>query len=71
MLIGVIPSSQGASAEQNMSGIPAAQFSLPPTLPSENRSVIMFPNPEHIFKLLIICSIKYTLLADRDRGALD
>jgi len=55
-----------------MSGIPAAQFSLPPTLSSENRSVIMFPNPEpHIFKLLIICSIKYTLLADRDRGALD
>jgi len=67
----VIPSSQGASAEQNMSGIPAAQFSLPPTLPSENRSVIMLSNPEHIFKLLIICSIKYTLLADRDRSALD
>ena len=57
-----------------MSDIPAAQFSLPPTtppLPSENRSVIMFPNPEHIFKLWIICSIKYTLLADRNRGALD
>jgi len=71
MLLGVIPSSQGASAEQNMSGIPAAQFSLPPTLPSENRSVIMLSNPEHIFKLLIICSIKYTLLADRDRSALD
>jgi len=37
-----------------MSGIPAAQFSLPPTLPSEKRSVIMFPNPnpEHICKLL-------------------
>jgi len=61
MFLGVIPSSQGASAEQNMSGIPAAQFSLPPTLPSENRSIIMFPNPEHIFKLLIICSIKYIL----------
>jgi len=28
MLLGVIPSGQGASAEQNMSGIPAAQFSL-------------------------------------------
>jgi len=56
-LLGVIPSSQGASAEQNMSGIPAAQLArvvVPTETTAAHATVSLCPREVILGQLLAV-----------------